>query len=99
MQNQIGFAYTDGIATYTTLERDGFGVFAKQTGGSSNDLAVLGVKDHLGNKEFFIRNDGAIATQGRSTASAVGTLIQVMPIYDSANVLVGYVPVHATFTP
>lgn len=99
VQNTIGFAYTDGITSYTELARDGFGVFAKQTGGSSAFLAVLGAKNNAGTKVFFVRNDGSIATQGRGTASAVATVNGVLPIYDTSNVLIGYTPIYTNYTP
>jgi hypothetical protein len=98
VQNAVNFAYTDGITSYTEFARDGFGVFAKQTGASAGNTAVLGTKDHTGVKKFFIRNDGYIATDGRGTASAVATVKGVLPIYDTTNVLVGYAPIYTSYT-
>ena len=99
VEDAIGFAYTDGITSYTELARDGFGVFAQQTGASSADQPILGAKNHSGSKVFFIRNDGSIASDGRGTASAVATVKGVLPIYDTSNVLVGYTPIYTSYTP
>ena len=93
----INFAYTDGVTAYNFLERDGFSMFFKQTGGSSGDLIVAGVKNHLGVKKFGIRNDGYIATEGRGSASSVSTVNGILPIYDTANVLIGYVPIYTSY--
>lgn len=95
----LKFSYTDGITSYTEIDRDsgGFALYAKQSGGSSASIEVLGVKNHAGVKQFFIRNDGGIATQGRNTAVSVSTVKQVIPIYDSANAVVGYVPIYTSF--
>lgn len=93
----LNFAYTDGISSYTSIDRDGFASYAKQTGASSAATEVFGVKDHTGGKLFFVRNDGFVATQGRATASSVSTVKQVMPIYDTGNVLIGYVPIYTSY--
>jgi len=93
----LNFAYTDGISSYTSIDRDVFASYAKQTGASSASTEVFGVKDNTGAKLFFVRNDGFVATQGRATASSVSTVKQVMPIYDTANALVGYIPIYTSF--
>jgi hypothetical protein len=99
IQGPLKFAYTDGITSYNSLERDSLGMYFKQVGGSSNDVIVNGTKDHLGNVKYGIRNDGYVATAGRGVASAVATIKGVLPIYTEANVLWGYVPVYTTYTP
>tara|TARA_R110002126_G_scaffold254978_2_gene398055 strand:- start:107 stop:1963 length:1857 start_codon:yes stop_codon:yes gene_type:complete len=95
----LNFAYTDGGTVYNSIERDDFALYAKQTGASSTNVEVFGVKSHTSAKLWFIRNDGYIATAGRATASNVSTIKGVLPIYDQSNVLWGYVPVYTTFTP
>jgi hypothetical protein len=101
LNGPLNFSYTDGVTVYTKLDREsgGFGLFAQQLGASSASVAILGARDHTGAKQFFVRNDGCFATQGRATATAVATVKQVMPIYDGANALVGYVPIYTTYTP
>lgn len=46
---------------------------------------------------FHINSDGTISTTGINTANSVSTVKKVMPIYDVANVLVGYVPIYTTY--
>jgi hypothetical protein len=94
----LNFAYTDGVTSYNSLERDSLAMYFKQNGGSSAELEVFGVKNHLGDKKFFVRNDGYLATAGRDTASSVSTVKGVLPIYDQANALYGYVPVYTSYT-
>jgi hypothetical protein len=74
-------------------------MYFKQTGGSSADIIVTGVKNHAGAVKYGIRNDGYIVTAGRGAASAVATVKGVLPIYTEANVLWGYVPVYTSYTP
>jgi hypothetical protein len=93
----VNFAFTDGITSYNSLERDSFSMFFKQTGGSSNDIVVLGAKNNTGNKIFGIRNDASIATEGKITASSVATVNGVLAIYNTANVIVGYVPIYTSY--
>lgn len=95
----LNFAYTDGVTSYNTLDRDTFAMYFQQTGSSSASTEVFGVKNNSGAKRFFIRNDGYVATAGRATATAVATVKGVLPIYDETNALFGYVPVYTTFTP
>ncbi len=95
----LTFAYTDGITSYNEIERDGLGVFVKQTGGSSATIQSFGVKDDTGVIKMAIMNDGGYCTDSRNTSSAVGTITGVMPIHDTSGTLVGYIPIHDTFTP
>jgi len=99
LQDGLKFAHTDGVTSYNDLTRDELGLFFRQTGGSSADLQVMGVKNHVGAKKFAVRNDGYICSDGRASATAVATVKGVLPIYDTANVLVGYVPIYTTYTP
>lgn len=99
INGDLKFAYDDGITSYNKLSRSGLTLFAQQTGGSSADVIVFGVKDHAGNVKFQFRNDGYMSTAGRGTASAVATIKGVLPIYTEANALWGYVPVYTTYTP
>ena len=99
INGNLNFAYTDGITAYNSLERDSLGMYFKQTGGSSVDVIVTGVKNHAGAVLYGIRNDGYIVTAGRATASTVATIKGALPIYTEANVLWGYVPVYTSYTP
>lgn len=99
INGDLNFAYDDGITSYNKLNRSGLTLFAQQTGGSSGDLIVFGIKDNAGNVKFQFRNDGHMSTAGCDTATAVATIKGVLPIYTEANVLWGYVPVYTTYTP
>jgi hypothetical protein len=94
----LNFAYTDGVTSYNSVERDTLGMFFKQVGGSSADIQIMGVKNHTGAKLFAIRNDGYIATDGRASASSVATVKGVLPIYDTSNNFYGYVPIYTSYT-
>lgn len=97
LQDGLKFAYTDGVTSYNDLTRDSLGLFFRQTGGSSADTQVMGVKDHTGAKTFAVRNDGFLCSDGRATASSVSTVVNVMPIYSAANTLIGYIPIYTSF--
>lgn len=99
LSNSLNFSYTDGVTSYSHLARDGFGMFFQQTGGSSNNIQVMGVKNQAGAVRFAIRNDGALITAGRGGATAVSGLKGIMPVYDETNALWGYVPVYQNYTP
>lgn len=70
----------------------------RQTVGSSGSLIVEQWVNDVQARKFAIRNDGAIATAGRNTATSVSTVKAVLPIYDETNTLVGYVPVYTTYS-
>jgi len=98
IMDELKFAYTDGVASYSKFVREDFGIYAQQTGGSSTNLLVGGYKKNDGSTLFAVRNDGSILSDGRNSASSVSTVIQVMPIYDSTNSLVGYLPIYQSYT-
>ena len=94
----LGFVYTDGITTHNTIERDGLGLFAKQVGGSSNDIAVFGVKDNTGNKDFVVFNNGGIYSASAATATSAATIKKVLIFYDSAGAIDGYIPIYTSYS-
>lgn len=73
--------------------------FSSKRAGSSNNIEVMGVKNQAGAVKFAVRNDGALVTAGRGAASAVSIVKGMLPIYDEANSLWGYVPVYTSYTP
>jgi hypothetical protein len=95
----VNFSYTDGIATYNSLERDPSteGMFFKQTVGATASLMVVGAKNNAGTNIFGIRNDGYIGLASTVTAASVSTLQRVLPIYNMSNVLIGYVPIYQSY--
>jgi len=92
------FMEPDGNSSYLKILQDGYGLSVNQTGASSTSNLNFSVKTHTGSPAFAIRNDGAIATSGRATASSVTTIKGVMPIYAQDNTLYGYVPVYTTYS-
>lgn len=97
VEGALNFAYTNGVQTLNNITRDGLGLFVQQTGGSSTDIAVFGVKDNSGNKKFIVFNDGSIAA-ARASATSVATINSAIIIRDAAGTVVGYVPVYNTFS-
>lgn len=94
--NAVNFSYDNGIQTFNSLERDGLTMYFKQTGGTGGDLIPLGVKSYTGTKVFGIRQDGAIATAGASSATSVSGVTKKIGIYDLSGTFLGYVPVYTT---
>ena len=94
----LGFTYdTNGVNVYNTVALDGLTLYAKQTGGSGNDLAPLGIKNHLGTAVTKLRQDGTIATAYGATASSVSTVVSIYPLYDMAGTIRGYIPVYQSY--
>lgn len=98
VEGSLDFTYTDGYTSYNNIERDGLALYTQQTGGSSPNQAVWGVKSNTGAKVMTVYNNGAIGGGALNTASAVATIIKAMPIYDNAGAVVGYVPVYTSFS-
>jgi len=98
VDGSLGFVYTDGITTHNTIERDGLGLFAKQVGGSSNDIPVFGVKDNTGNKDFVVFNNGGIYSASAATATSAATIKKVLIFYDSAGAIDGYIPIYTSYS-
>ncbi len=98
VQGKLGFAYTDGVTVYNEMERDGLGMFLKQTGGTGGDIQVMGVKNHTGAKKFAIRNDGGICTEGTGSATSVSGLTKVIAVYNASNTFIGWLPLYTTAT-
>jgi len=98
VEGPLSFTYTDGYTTYNEIARDGITLYAKQTGGSSPNVPVWGVKSHTGAKMFTVYNNGGIGTSALVTASAVATITKAMAIYDNAGAVVGYVPIYTSFS-
>lgn len=100
LRDKIAFTDTDGLDTFgAEVDYDGEAVTVKQKNSSSGATKVLKILDNTGSVVFAFRNDGFILSAGRATASAVATVKQVMPVYDTANALVGYVPIYTSYTP
>jgi len=100
MQGALKFTYTDGLDTFgAEVAYDGEAVTVKQKNSSAPDIRVLKALNITGETVFAIRSDGYLVVNGRVTASSVVTVKQAMPIYDSSNVLVGYVPIYTHYTP
>lgn len=99
VQNAVKFSYSDGQTSYAEINYDNESVTVQQTLGSTASLRPLKVLNSAGVGVFAVRNDGAFATSGRGSATAVATVKGVLPVYTEANVLFGYVPVYTTYTP
>lgn len=99
ISNNIGFTQSDGENTYHNIFLQSDVISFKQILSSSGETVVNQVLDHLGNVKFGIKNNGTIISEGRASASAIGSLINVLYIYDSTNTIVGYVPIYNSFTP
>ena len=95
----LNFAYTDGRQSYNKIGRDGFTLWAQQTGASAGTTYVFGVKSHAGDKLFAVRNDGYLVSDGRITASAVTGLTGVLPICRTVDgQVVGYAPLYGSYS-
>lgn len=90
---------TDGKTASGKLGEVGGVPTVQQLYASGAQSPILDFLNQAGARKFAVRNDGAMMTDGRNTATAVATVKQAMPIYDSANALVGYVPIYTTYTP
>lgn len=100
VRNKISFTDTDGLVTFgAEVGYDDAAVTVKQKNSSSGSAEIFKILNNTGSVVFSFRNDGMILSAGRATASAVSTVKQVMPVYDTANALVGYVPIYTSFTP
>jgi hypothetical protein len=96
--SQIGWTETDGRTVLHKLLLDGGDLSAQQLVGSSGNLIIQQWINQAGATQFAVRNDGALSTAGRGSASAVATVKGVLPIYDETNTLYGYVPVYTTYS-
>jgi hypothetical protein len=77
---------------------DGGDLSAQQLVGSSGNIIIQQWINQAGATKFAVRNDGALSTAGRASASAVATVKGVLPIYDETNTLYGYVPVYTSYS-
>lgn len=93
----IQFAYDDGVATYHEIKRTGTRLDFCANVGSSGDIINFGFQKNTGSMVFGVRNDGALVTTGFNTAASVATVSKVMPVYNEAGVLLGYIPLYNTF--
>lgn len=91
------FPYTNGIDSFQSIRRKGDGIALKSASASAGSTVSVEIEDHTGSRIFGVRNDGFMITAGRATAASVATVKQVMPIYDTANSVVGYVPIYTTY--
>ena len=96
VQGAVKFTYTDGVTSYAEINYDDEAMTFKQTFGSVPSLQITKHLNSVGNQVFGVRNDGAITTAGRITATSVSLLTGVLPVYTESNVLYGYVPVYAS---
>lgn len=94
----MGFAGANGKDAYHNIFIQSDVLSVKQTLGSSVDLVIEQWLNQTGNRQFGIRNDGAILSAGRGGASSVSTIKGILPIYTEDNVLYGYVPVYENYT-
>ena len=97
--NEIGWTQADGRTVYNNTYLQSGILSTKQIIGSSANIFIQQWVNNSGVPKFAIRNDGCLATDGRAAASAVSTVTSVLQVYDSANTLVGYVPIYTTYTP
>jgi hypothetical protein len=98
IQNSLKFVDADGFTSNHFQYLLSGTLTTRQTVGSSGSLIVEQWVNDVQATKFAIRNDGAIATAGRNTATSVATVKAVLPIYDEGNTLVGYVPVYTTYS-
>ena len=98
LTGEIGWTQTDGRTIRHQKYLISGDLSTRQTIGSSADLIIEQWVDHNQNRKFAIRNDGSIVSEGLATAASVATIIQVLPIYDGSNTLVGYVPIYSSFS-
>jgi hypothetical protein len=100
IRDKIAFTDTDGLDTFgAEVGYDDEAVTIKQKNSSAGATEVLKILDNTGEVVFSFRNDGFILSEGRIGASAVATVLNVMPVYNTLNALVGYVPVYTSYTP
>ena len=98
VRGAVKFSTADGLVTYGgEVDFDDEGIIVKQKNASSTDTRVLKVMSNAGTLVAGFRNDGGLVSQGRSTAASVATVKQVMPVYDNANTLIGYIPIYTSF--
>lgn len=97
VQGSIKFTYTDGKTSYAEIGYDDESVTIKQTVGSSAGIRPLRVLNHAGGTILAVRNDGGL-TLAKQVATSVATINGVIPVYDAANNLVGYVPMYQSYT-
>ena len=98
IEGALSFTYTDGVTSYNNITRDGLGLFAQQTGGSSPSTEVFGIKDNAGNKDFIFFNDGTIHTSGVASATSVSTVNSVWVVRDAAGTVIGYIPIYTSYS-
>ena len=100
IRDKIAFTDTNGLDTFgAEVGYDDEAVTIKQKNSSAGAAEVLKILDNSGAVVFSFRNDGFIVSAGRIAATAVSTVLNVMPVYNTSNVLVGYVPVYTSYTP
>jgi hypothetical protein len=96
--SEVGWTQVDGRTVRHQKYLLGGNLSTRQTIGSSADLIVEQWTNHNQTRVFAIRNDGAIVTGGRGTASSVSTVKGILPIYDENNAFLGYVPIYTSYT-
>lgn len=70
----------------------------KQTIGSGGNLLIQQWLNNAGTPVAAFRNDGALSSAYVATATAVATVIRVLPLYDMAGALVGYIPIYTSYS-
>jgi hypothetical protein len=98
LTGEVGWTEADGRTVRHQKYLLGGNLSTRQTLGSSVDLIVEQWTNHNQTRVFAIRNDGAIVTGGRGTASSVSTVKGILPIYDENNAFLGYVPIYTSYT-
>lgn len=98
LREKISFTYTDGLDTFgAEVGYDDEAITIKQKNSGSVSTRVLKVLTSGGVLNFMIRSDGCIGSNGIASATSVATISKVLPIYDTSNVLRGYVPIYNTY--
>ena len=94
---EVGWTFSDGRTVYNYQYLLSGNLSTKQTASSSGTAVVEQWLNHSSATKFAIRNDGAIMTAGRNSATSVATINNVLVIYNESNALVGYVPIYTTY--
>jgi hypothetical protein len=98
LTGQVGWTQADGRTVNHLKYMLSGNLSTRQIGSSSASAIVEQWVNDTQNRKFAIRNDGAIATASKVTATTVATIKGVLPIYDESNVIYGYVPIYTSYT-
>ena len=94
----LNFTELNGVTSYVNIQKSGLGAFVQQTAASAHTNKNFGVKDHLGNDEFVVYNNGEIAFNVSATATGIGSISHVVTLRNPAtNAITGYIPVYSSF--